>query len=119
MNCKLCDKLILSTSVVDTGDNLVVTIPAGIYANGNRYCIVPAQTIPTTATIAEPVVIQIGVGGATYPLMRRDCRPVTACGIRTRTRYAVCVETTATGGVFRLLGKACGCGAESLPALEG
>lgn len=105
--CTLCRRFIISTAVAFTGGNLVITIPAGAYNNNTKYCIVIAQAIPATTTINAPVVIQIGTGTVLYPLVKRNCRPVTACGVRTRTKYSVCVETTATGGIFKMLGQPC------------
>lgn len=102
--CKLCNRLAISTSVEFTDDNLVITLPANSYANGEKVCIVVAQSIPDETTIAAPVVIQIGTGTEQYPLTTRNCAQVTACGIRTRTRYATRVNTSATGAVFRMLG---------------
>lgn len=101
--CRLCDRLIISTAVAFTGGNLVITIPAGSYVNGEKYCIVIAQAIPNTATINAPVVIQIGTGTQQYPLTNRCCAQVTACAVRTRTKYSTVVSTSATGGTFRLL----------------
>lgn len=105
--CKLCDKLIISTAVTFTSDNLVITIPAGTYENGKKYCIVIAQSIPSTTTINAPVYIQIGTGIALYPLQKCNCSQATACSVRTRTRYSTRVATTPTGGSFRLLGELC------------
>ena len=105
--CKLCDKLIISTAVTFTSDNLVITIPAGAYENGKKYCIVIAQSIPSTTTINAPVYIQIGTGTALYPLQKCTCSQATACSVRTRTRYSTRVATTPTGGSFRLLGELC------------
>ena len=105
--CRLCDKLIISTAVAFTGGNLVITIPAGSYNNNCKYCIVVAQAIPATTTINAPVVIQIGTGAQLYPLTKCNCRPVTVCGIRTRTKYSVCVETTPTSAIFKMLGNPC------------
>ena len=105
--CKLCDKLIISTAVTFTSDNLVITIPAGAYENGKKYCIVIAQSIPSTTTINAPVYIQIGTGTALYPLQKYNCSQATACSVRTRTRYSTRVATTPTGGSFRLLGELC------------
>ena len=118
MNCKICDKLIISTAVADTDTGIVITIPSGSYGDGCRYCIVIAQSIPTTATIGTEVLVQIGTG-ATYPLIGANCRPVTACGIRSRRKYPVVVETTATSGIFRLLSRTCCQCGDNLPALEG
>ena len=108
-NCnRLCPNLIISTSVavvtVNGVDTLLINIPAGTYRNGCKYCIVVAQAIPATATINMPVAVSIGGDTATvYPLTNRCCAQVTACAIRTRTRYPVCVSTSATGGTFKVL----------------
>lgn len=105
--CKLCDKLIISQSITFTGGNLVVNLPAGSYNNNCKYCIVLAQTIPTATTINAPVVITIGTGTQQYQFVNRCCRPVTACGVRTRTKYSTIVETTPTTAVFKMLGNPC------------
>jgi len=108
-SCRLCDRLVISQSVsivtVDGTDTLVIDLPLRAYDNGSKYCIVIAQSIPTTATIGMPVAFSIG-GDTTivYPFTRCDCSQVTACGIRTRTRYSTVVSTTPTGGVFKSLG---------------
>lgn len=106
--CKLCDKLIISTAVTFTaGTGLIITIPAGSYLDGEKYCIVVAQTIPAETTITAPVYIQIGTGTQLYPLTKCNCAQVTACGVRTRTKYSTRVVTTPTSGSFRMLGKPC------------
>lgn len=106
--CKLCDKLIISTAVTFTaGTGLIITIPAGSYSDNCKYCIVVAQNIPATTTINAPVFIQIGTGTQLYPVNKCDCTQLAACGIRTRTKYSMCVETTPTSGTFKLLGKSC------------
>ena len=117
--CKLCDKLIFSQAVTFAGGTLTVNLPAGSYQNGCKYCVVIAQTIPTTATIAAPVVFTIGTGTETYPLVNRCCAPVIACGIRSRTRYSVVVATDAAGGTFKMLGKPCCSPDYALPAIDG
>lgn len=117
--CKLCDKLVISSGVTFTGGNVIINIPAGDYRNGCKYCLVVAQAIPTTATIAAPVVITIGTGTEQYPLTRCDCSQVTACGIRTRTRYSTIVSTNATGGTFKMLGRPCCSPNNSLGSING
>ena len=107
-NCKLCNRLIISNSVtvaaVDGVDTLLIDIPASTYMDGCRYCLVVAQSIPDTATINMPVAVTIGTVTTTvYPLTRCNCAQVTACAIRTRTKYPVLVSTNATGGVFKVL----------------
>lgn len=117
--CRLCDNLVLSQAVTFDGTNLVINIPAGSYDNGCKYCLVVAQAIPATTTINAPVVITIGDGTVLYPLTRCDCAQVTACGIRTRTRYSTKVVTTPTGGSFRMLGKPCCSPNNALQSIDG
>ena len=116
--CQLCKRLILSQSITFTGGNLVVNLPDGNYSNGEKYCIVLAQSIPTTATINAPVVFTIGAGTVQFPLTNRCCAPVTACGVRTRTKYSTIVVTNATGGTFRMIGKPCCSPSNDLTAIN-
>lgn len=118
-NCKLCDRLIISQAVTFTAPNLIINLPARTYQNCERYCIVVAQAIPEATTINAPVFITIGDGAALYPLNRCNGVQATASGIRTRTRYATKVTTTATGGAFRLLGKICCYPTDNLTSIDG
>lgn len=117
--CRLCRNLIISEAVTFADGTLTVNIPAGSYGNGCKYCIVIAQTIPAATTITAPVVITIGDGTEEYPLVNKCCAPVTACALRTRTRYATVVATDATGGTFKMLGKGCCAPDNSLAAIDG
>jgi hypothetical protein len=117
--CKLCDRLVISQAVTFDGTNLVINLPAGSYNDGCKYCIVVAQAIPAATTINAPVVITIGAGTVLYPLTNRCCAQVTACAIRTRTRYSTCVSTNATGGSFKLLGKPCCSPNNALASIDG
>lgn len=105
--CQLCDKIRISQAITFTDGNLIINLPAGSYNDGEKICIIVAQTIPATTTVTAPVVVTVGDGTQQYPLTNCNCSPVTACSLRTRTRYSVCVSTTATGGTFRLIGKPC------------
>lgn len=107
--CHLCPRLILSEAVTFAAGTLTINLPAGSYNNNSKYCIVVAQAIPAATTITAPVVVTIGDGTETYPLTNRFGAQVTANMIRTRTKYATCVSTTATGGAFRMLGMSKGC----------
>lgn len=107
-NCRLCKNIVISTAVtvvtVDGTDTLVIDIPSGFYPDCGRVCLVVAQTIPATATITMPVAISIGGDTTTvYPILNCDCTQVTACAIRTRTKYGLKVNTTATSAVFRTI----------------
>lgn len=117
--CQLCDKFIISQSVTFTAGTLIINIPAGSYQNNGKYCLVVAQNIPDTATINAPVVVTIGTGTVQYPLVKRNCRQATVCNIRTRTKYSTCVETTATGGLFKLLGEPCCAPNNQLTSIDG
>jgi len=117
--CKICDRLILSQAVTFAAGTLTINIPAGSYADRCKYCIVVAQAIPDTTTINAPVVVTIGTGTETYPLTRYNGAQVTAAGLRTRTRYAVQVVTSADGGAFRLLGAPCCTPDNRLTAIDG
>lgn len=105
--CKLCDRLVISQAINVSGNTLIVNLPAGNYENNSKYCIIFAQTIPSSTPIGANVVFTIGTGTQQYPLVNKCCRPVTACGVRTRTKYSVCVETTSTSAIFRMIGEPC------------
>ena len=117
--CRLCGNLVISQSVTFTGGNLIVNIPAGSYANNRKICIVIAPAIPTATTINAPVYVTIGTGTVLYPIVKKNCRQVTACGLRTRTRYSTCVETTPTGGLFKMLGQPCCSPNNNLTSING
>lgn len=105
--CKLCNKLIISDAVTYTAatNSLTIDIPAGTYYRGQKYCLVVAQAIPDTTTITALVYISIGGDTTTlYPLVRCNCTQVTACSMRTRTKYSTVVVTDSATGSFKLLG---------------
>jgi hypothetical protein len=116
---KLCEHLVISQSVAFTNNQLVINIPAGSYEDDEKYCIIVGQSIPATTTIAANVVITIGSGTTTYPLVNNDCTNVSACQISSRTRYSVRVHTNIQSGVFKLIGRAnctqCGSTIAALP----
>lgn len=117
--CKVCPRLVISEAVTFAAGTLTINLPAGSYNNGEKYCIVVAQAIPAATTITAPVVVTIGDGTETYPLTGCNCAQLVACQIRTRTRYAARVVTTATGGTFRLLGRASCAPSNALTAIDG
>lgn len=120
--CKLCDKLIISQSVtvvtIDGTDTLVIDLPAQAYNDNCKYCIIVAQSIPATATVYMPVAFSIGGDTTTvYPFTKCDCSQITACAIRSRTRYSTVVSTNAIGGVFKSLGGTSCCPQNNLRSL--
>lgn len=119
-NGEICRHLVISSAVTFTaGTGLIINIPEGSYQDGCRYCIVVAQSIPDATTITAPVFISIGAGTELYPLNKCDCTQATACSIRTRTKYATRVETSATTGVFKLLGRVACAPNNNLTAIDG
>lgn len=117
--CRLCDRLVLSQAVTFADGTLTINLPTGSYANGEKYCIVIAQAIPAATTITAPVVITVGDGTEEYPLTNKCCAQVTACALRTRTRYSTVVSTSAIGGSFKLLGTPCCAPNNALAAIDG
>lgn len=115
--CKLCPNLIISTAVAfDPATNsLDITIPDTGFRNGEKVCIVVAQTIPDSTTINA--LVNIVVNGIRFPLQRCNCTQATACEIRTRTKYSTKVVTNTVSGAFRLLGRTYPVCPESLEAL--
>lgn len=118
-SCRLCKNLIISQSVTFAGGLLVINLPAGNYLKGCKYCIVVAQAIPAETTINAPVVVTVGDGTVQYPLTRCNCAQVTACALRTRTRYPVTVVTDGTSGSFRLRGSVACAPNNALAGLDG
>ena len=104
---RLCPSLVFSEAVTFTAPNLIIDLPAGAYNNGQQYCIVITDAIPAATTREAPVFFTIGGGTVLYPFVSCNGVQLTERNIDTRTRYSVCVDTTATGGSFRLLGRAC------------
>lgn len=118
--CKLCPNLIISQAVTFTaGTGLIINLPAGNYNDGCKYCIVVAQSIPAATTISAPVYITIGAGTEQYPLVNNCCAQVTACAMRTRTKYSTVVKTNTTGGSFKLLSRPACAPDNSLASING
>lgn len=108
-NCQLCKNLVFSDSItiqtIDGEDAVVIDIPAGVYSDCQRVCLVLTQTLPN-APINTPVVISIGgVTSTVYPIVRQDCSQATICAFRTRKKYPLKVSTSTASAVFKSLGK--------------
>ena len=117
---RLCPRLVFSDTVTFTGGNLVIDLPAGSYNAGQEYCIVVSEAIPATTLRGAPVYFTIGGGAVLYPFVSCNGTQLTERVIDTRTRYSVCVNTTASGGSFKLMGKACVLNINNaLPSIDG
>lgn len=108
-NCRLCDRLILSTAINydSTVNQVIVALPANCYGNCEKYCIVLAQSIPTSARINAQVVFTIGTNATRYPFLNKDCTPIFASQVRTRRVYKTKVNTAIGTGVFKYVGDCC------------
>ena len=108
-NCRLCNKLILSTAINydSTANQVIGALPANAYENCQKYCIVLAQSIPTTAQINSQVVFSVGTNPTRYPFVNCDCVPIYASQIKTRRVYSTRVNTAVGTGVFKYIGKCC------------
>ena len=95
-NCRT----ILTTAVAVSGDNLVITIPEGTYANCENYVIRIAQDLPTTATNLMPVMLVIGSAATQYPILRRCGHHLYANQIRTRRNYVLKVAADTGSFIF-------------------
>ena len=105
-NCKLCDNLVLSTAINydATTDRVLVALPANVFENCKRYCIVLAQVLPPAATINSQVFFTVGTNPTQYPFLNRGCTPIYATQVRTRRIYPTKVNTSINVGVFKYIG---------------
>lgn len=71
-NCSRCNGLVVSSSLVYDGNNLIVNIPNGNYLNNSTVCIFIAQDIPSGVNENTIVVIQVA-GNSTLYQMRTRC----------------------------------------------
>ena len=106
-NCRLCKRLVASTSVTVVGTSLVINVPQTSYSNCQRLCLAVLQEIPATATRGMPVVITIGTDTTEYPLVTCNGNPVTQEYIGQGNIYPLKVQTTATSAVFKALTNLC------------
>lgn len=115
--CRLCPNLVISTAVAfDAANNVLnITIPNNGYKNGQKVCIVVAQTIPTATT--RTALVNIIIEDSTFPLVKCNCAQASACEINSRTKYCTRVVTDTVSGSFRLLGKIYPCSLNNLNTL--
>lgn len=117
--CRICDKIRITTAVNIVGNTVVYNLPSGSYSSDSCYCIILAQNVPQNAQIGANIAFSIGGTAIQYPFLSCDCKPLTSCSVRGRTRYKVRVETTPTGGVFKMVGRACPCPTNNLASING
>jgi len=103
---RLCPHFVVSTAVTFADGILTINLPDTVtYSNREQYCFVLGQSIPLEATIAAPVVVTIGAGTTTFPLLTCCGAQVVVPQLRNRRVYRVRVSTTATGGSLTVLNR--------------
>ena len=97
--CRECDRKVYVSTITFAAGTLTLNFPDSMsYVNGCKYCFVLTTDLPDTATVNAPVVVTVGAGTTTFPLLDRCGRQVVVQQLRTRRRYPVRISTTATGG---------------------
>lgn len=100
---RLCRRFRTTQAVTFADGTLTLNLEEGDYLNCQQYCIVVANAIPADVIANSPVVVTIGDGTEQYPLVDRCGTQVTERIIGSRRIYKTVVQTTGTGGSFRLL----------------
>jgi hypothetical protein len=102
-NCKICKRLVASTTVTVTATALVINIPDRSYDNCEKLCLLVNQEVPATATRGLPVVVTIGTDTTQFPLINCKGLPVTQEYIANGNVYKSVVLTTTTSAVIKVL----------------
>lgn len=94
-------------SVTFAADVLTINLPKRTYVQGCPYFIRLVDALPDDTTIGAQVVLTVGAGTVTYPLVDRCGVQVTAERLRSGYSYPVTVVSSGANGAFRLLGNLC------------
>lgn len=94
---------VTAETVTFATDTLTINLPQRTYNAGCPYFLRLLEPIPDTATIGAEVVITIGAGTVTYPLVGCTGAPVTAEHLRSGYSYPVAVVSSGTSGAFKVL----------------
>lgn len=89
--------------VTFAADTLTINLPQRSYNSGCPYFLRLANPIPAETTIGADVVITVGTGTVTYPLLDCSGVQVTAERLRSGYSYPVAVVSGGANGAFRLL----------------
>lgn len=94
-------------AVTFAADTLTINLPQNTYGSCGPYFIRLVDPLPDATTIGSEVVITIGAGTVTYPLL--DCNGVQLTAERLRTGYSYPVQVVSSGanGAFKLLAPIC------------
>lgn len=102
--CKECERKVYVSDITFATGVLTLNFPDTMaYVNGCKYCFVLTTNLPDEATVNAPVVVTVGAGTTTFPLLSRCGAQVIVQQLRKRRRYPFKVSTTATGGSVTIL----------------
>lgn len=108
MNCykilRIDPRSVTPVAVTFAADTLTINLPQMAYNVGGVYFLRLTEQIPEATTINAPVVITIGDGTATYPLLSKCGGQVTAASLRSGYSYPLTV-VSGNGGAFKVLDK--------------
>lgn len=108
MNCykilRIDPRSITPVAVTFAADTLTINLPQMAYNVGGVYFLRLTKPIPEDTTINAPVVITIGDGTVTYPLLSKCGGQVTAASLRSGYSYPVTV-VSGDSGAFKVLDK--------------
>jgi len=106
MNCfkilRIDPRSVAATAITFAAETLTINIPQKTYNTGGVYFLRLTDPIPEETTINAPVVITIGAGTETYPLLSKSGGQVTAASLRSGYSYPVKVVSNGTGA-FKVL----------------
>lgn len=94
-------------AVTFADSTLTLNLPQRTYTSGCPYFLRLTEEIPDTATVGAEVVVTIGTGTVTYPLVDLTGVQVTAERLRSGYSYPVAVIGTGANGAFKVLAPLC------------
>lgn len=108
MNCykilRIDPRSITPVAVTFAADTLTINLPQMAYNVGGVYFLRLTEPIPDATTINAPVVVTVGDGTVTYPLLSKCGGQVTAASLRSGYSYPLTVVSS-NGGAFKVLDK--------------
>lgn len=109
MNCfkilRIDPRSVTAAAITFAADTLTINVPQRTFNAGGVYFLRLTEPIPEAATINAPVVITIGDGTVTYPLLSKCGGQVTAASLRSGYSYPITLVNGGTDGAFKVLDK--------------
>lgn len=96
---------VTASAITFAAGTLTINVPQRTFGSCGVYFLRLTEAIPDTATLTAPVVITIGDGTVTYPLVDRCGGQVTAASLRSGYSYPIALVDGAPSGAFKVLDK--------------